>query len=169
MVLGIGTGNPAHGDAGWRAVGVPFRERGIRTDEALRLLPGLVTGRSTALDDDLDVTLTPAAAMPDVLIGGNGSAARRRVAAHGDGWVSIGLTPEMVSAGLVELSELAGELGRPAPTATVVAPPLDQDDDRATAQLAAYAEAGATQVVLPPTGPRWEDCYERAARLRAGG
>lgn len=44
LLLGVGTGNPAHGDAGWRAAGVPFEGRGTRTDEALHVLPGLVRG-----------------------------------------------------------------------------------------------------------------------------
>src|SRR5439155_9537483 len=39
LVLGVGTGNPAHGDAGWRAAGVEYTERGRLTDEALAVLP----------------------------------------------------------------------------------------------------------------------------------
>jgi alkanesulfonate monooxygenase SsuD/methylene tetrahydromethanopterin reductase-like flavin-dependent oxidoreductase (luciferase family) len=48
----VGTGNPAHGDIGWRAAGMSFADRGRRTDEYLRLLPALVTGEP-ALDADL--------------------------------------------------------------------------------------------------------------------
>ena len=51
IVLGVGTGNPAHGDIGWRAADVPYENRGPLTDEALRVLPGLVTGQATVLGD----------------------------------------------------------------------------------------------------------------------
>jgi alkanesulfonate monooxygenase SsuD/methylene tetrahydromethanopterin reductase-like flavin-dependent oxidoreductase (luciferase family) len=42
IVLGVGTGNPAHGDIGWRAAGVEFAERGRLTDEALEVLRDLI-------------------------------------------------------------------------------------------------------------------------------
>jgi alkanesulfonate monooxygenase SsuD/methylene tetrahydromethanopterin reductase-like flavin-dependent oxidoreductase (luciferase family) len=80
LVLGIGTGNPAHGDIGWRAAGVSYGDRGHRTDEALRVLPALVTGRTGVLDDGLQVRLAPGSSMPPVLIAGNGEKARRRAA-----------------------------------------------------------------------------------------
>ena len=40
VLLGVGTGNPAHGDTGWRAVGASYADRGRRTDDALAVLPG---------------------------------------------------------------------------------------------------------------------------------
>jgi alkanesulfonate monooxygenase SsuD/methylene tetrahydromethanopterin reductase-like flavin-dependent oxidoreductase (luciferase family) len=42
VLLGVGTGNPAHGDTGWRAVGASYADRGRRTDDALAVLPDLV-------------------------------------------------------------------------------------------------------------------------------
>ena len=49
--VGVGTGNPAHGDIGWRAAGQPFADRGDRTDAFLRVLPGLIAGAPTVLPD----------------------------------------------------------------------------------------------------------------------
>lgn len=167
LMLGVGTGNPAHGDAAWRAVGLPYRDRGRRTDEALRLLPDLVTGRPTALPEGVEVTLAPGAAMPPVLIAGNGAKAMARAARFGDGWVSIGLAPEEVTAGLREMAPLAAELGRPTPRATVVAPSLSSDPNHAADQLADYADAGTERVIIPVTRPEWQRDYEHAARLRA--
>src|SRR5699024_7049187 len=34
ITLGVGTGNPAHGDIGWRAAGMSYEDRGRRTDAA---------------------------------------------------------------------------------------------------------------------------------------
>ncbi|HEY7048479.1 MAG TPA: LLM class flavin-dependent oxidoreductase [Jatrophihabitantaceae bacterium] len=164
LVLGVGTGNPAHGDTAWRAVGLPYRTRGQRTDEALRLLPGLVTGRPTTLADGVEVTLAPAAAMPPVLVAGNSARARARAAEFGDGWVSIGLTPTQVAD---QLRQLATDSGRDALPATVVAPSLSSDVSAAAAELAAYADAGTERVILPNADSGWERTYEHAAELRS--
>ena len=99
VALGVGTGNPVHGDIGWRAAGMSFADRGRRTDESLRVLPALVTGQPAVLGDGLEVTLSPGSVMPPVLIAGNGDRALRRAAAFGDGWISIALPPEEVAVG----------------------------------------------------------------------
>ncbi len=52
----FGAGGEVHGDAAFRAVGVPYRERGRRTDAALEVLPGLVSGKPTMVDGE-EVTL----------------------------------------------------------------------------------------------------------------
>jgi len=80
VALGVGTGNPAHGDIGWRAAGMSFADRGRRTDESLRVLPALVTGQPAVLEDGLEVTLSPGSVMPPVLIAGDGERAMRRAA-----------------------------------------------------------------------------------------
>ncbi len=167
IVLGVGTGNPAHGDIAWRAAGVSYQDRGWRTDEALRVLPALVTGQPAVLGDALEVTLAPGSAMPPVLIAGNGDKALRRAAAYGDGWVCIGLPPDDVAAGLAVLDGLAAQHGRHVPGASVVGPALDADPRKAAAQLSAYAAAGTERVILAPSGAGWQYDYELAGKLRA--
>jgi alkanesulfonate monooxygenase SsuD/methylene tetrahydromethanopterin reductase-like flavin-dependent oxidoreductase (luciferase family) len=167
LKVGIGTGNPAHGDIGWRAAGMSYEDRGRRTDEALRVLPGLVSGQPTVLADGLEVTIAPGATMPPVLVAGNGARALRRAAAYGDGWISIGLSPDEISARLADLNRLAAEKDRPPMKATVVAPTLDANPKQAAADLAAYAAAGTERVILAPTGPDWQRDYEFAAKVRA--
>ncbi|MCC3332661.1 LLM class flavin-dependent oxidoreductase [Nocardia abscessus] len=167
LIVGVGTGNPAHGDVGWRAAGVPFAERGRRTDEALRVLPDLVTGRPTVLPDGTEVTLAPGASMPPVLVAGDGERARRRAAAYADGWVAIGLEPGQVRTSVTELTALAAEYDRGPLSVTIVAPPLATDPGHAAEQLAAYAEAGAERVILAPSGPQWQADYEFAAKIKA--
>jgi alkanesulfonate monooxygenase SsuD/methylene tetrahydromethanopterin reductase-like flavin-dependent oxidoreductase (luciferase family) len=166
LVLGVGTGNPAHGDVGWRAAGMSYSDRGRRTDEALRVLPALVTGQPAVLDDGLEVAIAPGATMPPVLIAGNGERAMRRAAAYGDGWMSIGLSPEDAAAAMATLRKLAAEHGRPTPSATVVAPSLDADPARAAVRLTAYADAGVERVIIPPDGTDWRAAYEFAAKVR---
>ncbi|HEX2133293.1 MAG TPA: LLM class flavin-dependent oxidoreductase [Actinophytocola sp.] len=167
LVLGVGTGNPAHGDVAWRAAGLSYADRGRRTDAALRVLPDLVTGRPTVLDDGVEVALAPAAAMPPVVVAGNGPAALRRAATYGDGWASIGLTPDEIGAGLAQIAKLSVDHARPPVKATVVGPEVDPDPRRTAARLAAYEAAGAERVILAPTGPDWRRDYEFAAKVRA--
>jgi alkanesulfonate monooxygenase SsuD/methylene tetrahydromethanopterin reductase-like flavin-dependent oxidoreductase (luciferase family) len=167
VLLGVGTGNPAHGDTGWRAVGASYADRGRRTDDALAVLPDLVAGRPTSLDGAPPVAIAPGATMPPLLIAGEARPALRRAATFGDGWLAIGLSPEAVATRLGELRRLTDELGRPAVTATVVGPQLDADPQRAAEQLGAYEAAGTQQVILPPTGTDWRAGYEFAAAVRA--
>jgi len=167
IVLGVGTGNPAHGDIGWRAAGMPYKSRGRRTDESLRVLPALVTGQAGVLGDGLEVTLAPGSAMPPVLVAGNGEKALRRAAEYGDGWMCVGLPPEDLAGSLAVLGEFAAQLGRPVPRASVVGPVLDADPSKAAAQLSAYEAVGTERVILVPSGIGWQHDYEFAGRLRA--
>ncbi|MGV9587240.1 LLM class flavin-dependent oxidoreductase [Nocardia farcinica] len=167
LLLGIGTGNPAHGDIGWRAAGASFAERGRTTDAALRVLPDLIAGRTTALPDGNEVALSPGATVPPVLVAGDGPRARRRAAEFAQGWIAIAATPEQAAAGGRELAELAAGFGRPTPGITVVAPPLGQDSNRWPELLAQYADAGVERLTLAPTGPDWRADYETAAKVQA--
>ncbi|MEV5330018.1 LLM class flavin-dependent oxidoreductase [Nonomuraea sp. NPDC052634] len=56
VVLGVGIGG-FPGSPFWRAVGAPARDRERRTDEALRVLPGLIRGEATKAGD-AEVTLS---------------------------------------------------------------------------------------------------------------
>lgn len=153
VVLGVGTGNPAHGDAGWRAAGVEFADRGRLTDEALAVLPDLIAGTSP------DYQIAPGAKVPPIFVAGNGVRAHRRAAAYGDGWATIAMTPDEVRTNLERINELAD--GKQL-KATVVAPQLDGDP---VEQLAAYEAAGVERIILPPTGD-WHRDYDEAAKLR---
>lgn len=117
VVLGVGIGG-FPGSPFWRAVGAPLRGRGAWTDAALRALPGLIRGEPTRLGED-EVTLGPAAPVPQILVGGNSEAAMRRAVLYGDGWAPSLISPENLAPKVVRLRELADELGRPVPWITV--------------------------------------------------
>lgn len=167
LLVGIGTGNPAHGDIGWRAAGASYTDRGRATDAALRVLPDLIAGRTAALPDGTEVAISPGATVPPLLVAGDGPRARRRAAEFADAWMAIAATPEQIETSARELRDLAAEFGRPAPSITVVAPPLGTDPDKAADQAARYAEAGVQRLVAAPTGTDWQSGYEFAAALNA--
>ncbi|TDD95677.1 LLM class flavin-dependent oxidoreductase [Actinomadura rubrisoli] len=198
VLLGVGSGGGVHGDAAFRAVGVPFAERGARTDAALEVLPGLVQGKPTRLDGG-DVTLSPGAEMPPVLVG---SGPERRVARFADEWYPAFSTPGEIEAGTRRIAELAAEHGRPAPKVTVGlsfglgdVPAAEVDAQvrsltgygmseeaareslltggpgQAAERLAALAEAGAHRVIgmpFPSDRRRQADLLAEAARLASG-
>jgi len=89
--LGVGVGwNPVE----FQALGVEFTNRGRRIDEQLEVIRQLLTGEVVVFEGqwhELDhVALNPVPAKPVPLwIGGSGNAAFARVAAHGDGWVTL--------------------------------------------------------------------------------
>ncbi|WP_433661855.1 LLM class flavin-dependent oxidoreductase [Nocardia sp. CA-128927] len=167
LIVGVGTGNPAHGDIGWRAAGASFEDRGRHTDEALRVLPGLVTGQPTALADGLEVTLAPGSAMPPVLVAGNSTRGRRRAATYGDGWITIQSDPAQLTKDIAELQEFAAQRDRAPLPVSVVALGLSADADKAADQVSAFAAQGVSRVILVPNGVDWQHDYEFAAKVRA--
>jgi alkanesulfonate monooxygenase SsuD/methylene tetrahydromethanopterin reductase-like flavin-dependent oxidoreductase (luciferase family) len=119
VILGVGAGGDRH-QASWAAAGVSRRERGRRTNAALRALPGLIAGQPTRLDDQpegLAIQLAPPAVVPPILVGGMSDAALDRTAQYGDGWFAMtaGALPE----GTARLAGLAAARQRPVPQVTV--------------------------------------------------
>ncbi|WP_020672973.1 LLM class flavin-dependent oxidoreductase [Amycolatopsis nigrescens] len=116
--LGVGIGG-FPGSPFWQAVGAPSTGRGRRTDEALKVLPGLIAGEPTELPEAPGrpvVTLSPGTPVPPVLIGGGDSdAVLRRTITYGDGWLPSALTAAEASAAGQRLRDLAAERGRPMP------------------------------------------------------
>lgn len=76
-------------------LGVPFHERGARTDEAIDLMKHLWSARTAAFQgrfyDVRNAAFAPKPAQsphPPLWIGGDGDPALRRVATRGDGWIA---------------------------------------------------------------------------------
>ncbi len=166
LLLGVGTGNPAHGDIGWRAAEQSFAERGRRTDESLRILPDLIAGRAATLRDGTVATLSPGATVPPILVAGDGVRARRRAAEFADGWIGIGQTPERARVARAELAELAERFDRPTPSITIVAFPADEVAETAD-QVSAYTAAGVERVLIAPRDQNWRGHIEFVAKVRA--
>lgn len=90
VAFGMGVGWLAEEFA---ALGIPFRERGARTDAALEVMRQVWTGAPAAgeygpftIPDGVHSMPTPVQPRPPVLVGGESPAALRRAAVRGDGW-----------------------------------------------------------------------------------
>lgn len=117
LELGAGVGWQR---AEYRAVGVPFAERGRVLDETLDVCRALWTrdevtyaGRGFDLDA---VHMMPKPVHPGgvpIWLGGRAiPAAARRLARHGTGWIPWGVTPENLAAVLGRMRSLVAEHGR---------------------------------------------------------
>ena len=107
--VGVGVELPRE----FEASGVPFRERGRRTDEAIRVIRLLWSESEVTFAgefyrlDRVTIFPKPWQSPPPIWIGGKSEAAVRRAARLGDGWMPSFITPEEFQAGVERVSELA--------------------------------------------------------------
>jgi probable F420-dependent oxidoreductase len=107
--VGVGVELPRE----FEASGIPFRERGRRTDEAIRVLRLLWTGDEVSFQgefyrlDRMTIFPKPWQAPPPIWVGGKSEAAVRRAARLGDGWIPSFITPEEFRVGVQRVQELA--------------------------------------------------------------
>lgn len=193
-MLGVGSGG---GPGQWAAAGVPYGERGSRTDTALELFPRLLAGERAEVEGT-PVELAPAVPMPPVWVGNASTAAIRRAARLGDGWFPSLISPGQLAEGAKRLAGLAAEHGRPAPVVAIGATgalgtgvpsraeiasgiagtygrsveevmdiPLTGHPQEAAEKLAAYREAGARHAVVGISGGGWRKQVELLAEVRS--
>ncbi|MFF2503682.1 TIGR03619 family F420-dependent LLM class oxidoreductase [Streptomyces sp. NPDC058067] len=118
FILGAGVGWSA---AEYRALGVPFEERGAITDEYLAAIraawaqdPSSFAGRYVSYEG-IRTAPAPAAAQLPVWVGGDSPAALRRAGRLGEGWHPFMPTLQGLRAKLPVLAAAAEEAGRPVP------------------------------------------------------
>ncbi len=117
VILGVGVGGEYPKE--FEAVGVPVKQRGARTDEAIEVMKLLYTqdnvrfhGRFTQLDG---VTLMPRPAQPGgppVWVAGRSDAAIRRAGRLGDGYLPYLFSPDRYRTSLAQVREHAEKAGR---------------------------------------------------------
>lgn len=164
MLPAVGVG--VEQDREFRAAGVPFKERGRRTDEAIEIMRACWTGEEVTVRGqfwDLErITVRPAPVqqpMP-LWIGGNSEAAMRRAGRLGDGWIPSFITPEQFRVGVEKTQAFAAEAGREVPAdhfGTLFYFCLDPDPEAARAIAAPFIPRGrvddATLVACTAFGP----------------
>ncbi|MEV5887799.1 LLM class flavin-dependent oxidoreductase [Nonomuraea fuscirosea] len=174
LVLGVGSGG---GPEQWAAAGVPYEERGPRTDTALELLPHLLSGKPTHLTPAHGpvVELAPAVELPPVWVGNASSVAIRRAARLGDGWFPSLISPEEVATGRTRLAELASGHGRRTPIIAIggtsalgTGDGLPTREEIAAGISGAYGRPLDEVLDIPLTGSP-EQAAERLAAYRDAG
>lgn len=163
LVLGIGVG--------WlreefEALGVPFEERGARTDEyveALRVAwsdPEPTFGGRFASFENAKSYPKPTRGSIPIVVGGHTDAAARRAGRIGDGFFPWGLGVEHLTRLVALMREAAVEAGRDPDAIEITAGAMDVDT------IKAYADAGVSRVVVPAFArtedelKRWFDTFD---------
>jgi probable F420-dependent oxidoreductase len=152
LVFGIGVGWLQEE---YKALGVPFDERGARTDEYLRIMKTMWTGGNTRFEGrffslpDMHVNPVPVQKPhPPIIVGGQGAAALRRVVELGDGWLSGPVPPAEMRLQIKQLAAMMAERGRnisDIKIATVIDPTFARENKD---ELALLEEAGVSEIVL---------------------
>jgi len=134
----------------FRAVNVPWPQRGRRADEYLEVLQSLWTDDTSQFEGEF-YSLEPCQMYPKpvqspvpIHIGGESDAALARVARAGQGWHTFNRAPEDLAAPLARLDRLLAGHGRSRDEVTVTVCPYFQPLDADV--VARYAAAGADAV-----------------------
>ncbi len=165
----------------FRAAGVPFHERGRRTDEAIRIMRRCWSEDEVTHDGEF-WTLERITVLPRPIqrpfplwVGGNSDAAMRRAGRLGDGWIPSFITPAQFRVGVEKTCAFAAEAGRAVPGdhfGALVNFWLDDDPARARAAAAPFIPRGrvdeATLAACTAFGPA-EALAERLEQYVAGG
>jgi probable F420-dependent oxidoreductase len=116
LILGVAAGWYARE---FEAVGVPFKARGRHFERNLEILTRLWTDERLTLKVDefnlreaVMVPRTTQRPRPPILIGGYVDAVLRRVATHGDGWLTYFYTPDSFTRSWEKIQAFAREAGR---------------------------------------------------------
>jgi probable F420-dependent oxidoreductase len=154
----------------WIAAGLDFHTRGRRLDEALDVCKRLwreaeVEHHGEFFDFDA-VAFEPKPVQqpwPPILVGGESSAALRRAARAGDGWLGMGHDLESAAAQIATLRALRQEAGREdEPFQIVLGGPIGSRDD-----VRRWEELGVTRMLVSPwrRSPECVGALERFAEL----
>ncbi len=150
VMLGVGVG--------WLreefdAIGVPFEERGARTDEYVAALRALWTqdeatfkGQFTAFERAKSFPKPVRGTVP-IVVGGHTKPAARRAGRLGDGFFPARTSPEELSELLDEMRKAAMDAGRDGDAIEVTAGgSMDVDG------IKRFADLGVRRIVIPPLG-----------------
>jgi probable F420-dependent oxidoreductase len=137
-------------------LGVPFRERGARTDEYLAVLRALWTeervtyrGRFVRLEDAAFFPKPVQKPHPPIWIGGSSAAAFRRVGRVGDGWLAVPRAPAELAGDVATIRREAEAAGRDPSRIGVAASGGARSVAELLDRIPALERAGATIVTVP--------------------
>jgi len=136
----------------FEALGVPFEQRGARTDEYLAVMRSLWTDEVSSFHgqhyDLPECRMYPKPVQsphPPIHVGGESDAALRRAARH-DGWYSFNRLPHDLDAPLARLDDLLAEQGCSRDDLQLTVSPYFNAVDAATVE--GYQERGVDRLVV---------------------
>ena len=171
LILGAGVGWL---EAEFAALGMPFHERGRRTDEGIAMMRAVwtqdpVTFRSKYIAAEInEMTMAPLPVRPiPIWFGARSEAAYKRTVRIGDGWHGSQLRPEE-AAPIVK--RLRAERPEPEFTISMRLHWNGKDQGELRERVAAYAAVGVQHVMIHPLNrdvDDWDEVIEGAGSLAA--
>jgi probable F420-dependent oxidoreductase len=169
VIFGIGVGWL---EAEFAALGVPFRERGRRTDESIALMRALwrddpVSFPSKYIAAQIaDMRMEPKPAPIPIWVGGSSEKALARAVKLCDGWHGSRLPPDKAAP---IIARLRGEQ-RPAPFAISLRTAWDgKDAGELAGRLTAYRHVGAGHVLVEPADRAIDDWLRSVEKIAKAG
>ncbi len=147
LIFGIGAG---YLEPEFRALGIPFEERGPRTDDHIAAMQALWTqakpafkGRFTNFSG-IDAQPRPVqAGGPPIVVGGASDSALARAVRIGQGWYGFAMNVDVAGKTIERLRAAQSKAGRKSPIEISITPP-----GRVTAELCAqYAALGVDRLI----------------------
>jgi alkanesulfonate monooxygenase SsuD/methylene tetrahydromethanopterin reductase-like flavin-dependent oxidoreductase (luciferase family) len=128
LALGVGVGVGAGAETEHEQLDIPYNRRGALLDEGLEILQGLWEDEPVSVEGeffdltDADIGIRPSGSPPPIYVAsatfdprdGFPRQIRERIARRADGWLPIGMSPEMYEGGLDRAHEIVDEAGRDA-------------------------------------------------------
>jgi probable F420-dependent oxidoreductase len=160
------------------AMGMPWDNRGKRSDEHIALMRALWTAEGETVEfhgeffnlPPIDPNPRPVQRPIPILIGGHSEAALRRAARIGDGWIATRMSPGRLRQTLERLHELCNEHGRDGADMTIVCgerlvlDAVDGDPKQETAQIVSalleYADMGVDHFKVALRADSRKRCLE---------
>lgn len=147
LILGIGAG---YLEPEFRALGIPFAQRGARTDECIAAMQALWTQPKPSFEgkytrfSHIDAQPRPVqAGGPPIVVGGGSDAALARAVRIGQGWYGFAMNVETAGRTIARLRAHVDAAGRNTPLEISVTPP-----GRVTKALAdEYAAIGVDRLI----------------------
>lgn len=171
LLLGVGAG---YLEPEMAAIGVPFSDRGGRTDDYIDAMRAVWTQAGPVehhgpFVDFAGVDAYPRPVQeggPKLVVGGHTPAAFRRAVARGHGWYGFALTPELAAQCVGGMEQAAQEVARPAELGRLeisVTPRRRLDAE----SVEAFAAAGVDRLVPNVIGAPSPDDVEERLRTAA--
>ncbi|MBI4240350.1 MAG: TIGR03619 family F420-dependent LLM class oxidoreductase [Candidatus Rokubacteria bacterium] len=152
VIFGVGTG---WCQEEFEALSVPFRERGARATESLRIMKTIWTSDRPAFDGKYHrfskVSFLPRprqAPHPPIWVGGKSEGAMRRAAELGDGWHPNFSTPDELAVAIPTFQKFAREYGRDPSALTICLRGHVQIHDRREAWTEKYPMTASVDYIV---------------------
>jgi probable F420-dependent oxidoreductase len=151
LLLGIGVGWLAEE---FDAIGIPFTERGARTDDHVAAMRALWTGEAASFDGPFTTfercfaRPTPARGTIPIHVGGHTDAAARRAGRLGDGFFPASADPSDLARLIDVARTTAADAGRD-PQALEISTMAVATGSQALDTVGRLAEAGIDRVIIP--------------------